>query len=122
MDAAALFLLLRFIAGGALMALAAALMLGAAIGALRFPDVYTRLHAANVGDGLGAVLFVLALAVMAPNVAVGLKLVLLAALVGALAPLLTHFTGAGAHAGGLTPIAGRYAAPRPGKARETDHA
>lgn len=119
MDSSAFLHLVQAIIGGAVLVLALVMMLAAAIGALRFPDLYTRLHAAAVGDGVGAPLFALGLAIMAPDLASGLKLLLLAGLLAALGPLFTHLTGAAAHSGGLTPIAGVYVAPRPGQPRET---
>lgn len=118
MDLSAFIDLVQAIIGGALLTLALVMMLGSAIGALRFPDLYTRLHAASVGDGVAAPVFALGLAIMAPDLAAGIKLMLLAALLAALGPVLTHLTGAAAHSGGLTPIAGAYLAPRPGQSRE----
>lgn len=118
MDFSGFVHLVQAIIGGAVLTLALVMMLGGAIGALRFPDLYTRLHAAAVGDGVAAPLFAFGLAIMAPDLATGIRLLLLAALLAALGPLLAHLTGAAAHSGGLTPIAGVYVAPRPGKPRE----
>jgi multicomponent Na+:H+ antiporter subunit G len=89
---------------------------GGALGLLRFPDFYTRLHAVSTSDGLGAVLVVAGLAIGAPP-AVGIKLALLAALLIALAPTMTHVAANAAHAAGLAPLAGPYVAPRPGQPR-----
>lgn len=102
---------------GLLIAGGGALLLTAAIGRLRFPDLYTRLHAANVGESVGAFLFVLGLAVGASEAALFFRLVLLALLIGALAPALMQLIAGAAHSGGLAPLAGRYVAPRPGAAR-----
>lgn len=46
------------------------------VGLLRFPDVYTRLHALAKADNLGLGCVVLALALQADSVAVALKLLL----------------------------------------------
>lgn len=103
---------------GALIAVAGlVLILGGTLGLLRFPDVYTRLHAASASDGPGAALFVAGLAVMAPDWAMALRLLLLAALIVALSPVLSHLIGSAAHSGGVAPLAGRYTAPRPGVER-----
>ena len=98
---------------GALLALAGlVLIFGGSLGLLRFPDVFTRVHAAMVSDGAGTALTLAGLAVMAPDAALALRLGLLAVLVAVLSPLLAHLTAAGAHAGGVAPIAGAYRAPR----------
>lgn len=46
------------------------------VGLLRFPDVYTRLHALTKADNLGLGLVVLGLLVRAPGTAIALKLFL----------------------------------------------
>jgi multicomponent Na+:H+ antiporter subunit G len=88
-------------------------VLGGTIGLLRFPDFYTRLHGARVADGLGSALVLVGLAVLSGDAAVALRLLLLAALVAALTPVLAHLAANAAHTGGLAPLAGRYTAPRP---------
>lgn len=105
-------------ASGVVIALGLLLMAGGALGLLRFPDLYTRLHAANVADVVGSVVVVLGLAIAAPDGGVALRLLLLAALVMAIGPMLIHLVAQAAHAGGLAPISGRYAAPRPGAVRD----
>jgi multicomponent Na+:H+ antiporter subunit G len=92
-------------------------MLGGVLGMLRFPDLYTRIHAANVADPLGAVLLLLGLALASPSFEIGVRLLLLAGLVGVIGPIWSHIFGSAAHVGGLSPIAGRYTAPRPGAPR-----
>ncbi|MCL4716152.1 MAG: monovalent cation/H(+) antiporter subunit G [Hyphomonadaceae bacterium] len=94
-----------------------ALVLGGALGLLRFPDVFTRLHAASVSDGPGAVIFLVGLAIMAPDWAIAVRVLMLALLIAVLAPLFAHLVAASAHAGGIAPITGRYTAPRPGAQR-----
>jgi multicomponent Na+:H+ antiporter subunit G len=99
--------------GALLIVIGLALMAGGTLGLLRFPDFYTRLHAVRVADGLGAVLFILGLALVCGDGAVALRLVLLAALVAALGPTLSQLAANAAHAAGLAPLAGSYRAPRP---------
>jgi multicomponent Na+:H+ antiporter subunit G len=109
--------LVRTLIGGVVVAIGLLFLLGGALGALRFPDFYTRLHAARVSDTVGGVIFVIGLAVAAPNGDVAVRLLLLAALMGAIGPTLSHLMANAAHAAGLAPIAGRYTAPRPGAKR-----
>ncbi len=118
MDAAVTILdAFRIALGGMICALALAFLLGGAIGMLRFPDFYTRLHAAGVADATGAAMFAVGLAVMAPDIGVAVRLLLLGALIVALGPVFSHLLASSAHAGGLAPIAGQYTAPRPGPPR-----
>jgi multicomponent Na+:H+ antiporter subunit G len=107
----------RTLTGGIIVAIGLLLMLGGALGVLRFPDFYTRLHAARVADTVGGVVLVIGLAVAAPSGDIALRLLLVAALMAALGPTLSHLMANAAHAAGLAPIAGRYTAPRPGAKR-----
>jgi multicomponent Na+:H+ antiporter subunit G len=77
-----------------------------ALGLVRFPDFYTRVHAVSTADGAGAGLFALGLAAAAPDLATALRLVLLAALALGLARLNAHLLANAAHAAGLAPLAG----------------
>ncbi|MEW6416352.1 MAG: monovalent cation/H(+) antiporter subunit G, partial [Pseudomonadota bacterium] len=54
----------------------AVFFLAGTVGLLRFPDVYTRLHALAKADNLGLGLVVLGLLLRAPGWATGIKLVL----------------------------------------------
>lgn len=117
MDAGALLETARGILGGAIATVGVVVLLVGAIGVLRFPDFYTRLHAINAGHMTGAPVVLLGLAILAPDWGVALRLVLLAALVIAVAPVLAHLLANTAHAAGLSPITGRYIAPRPGVRR-----
>lgn len=107
----------RGLIGGLLIVAGLAFIAGGALGVLRFPDFFTRLHANSVADGAGAVIFVLGLAVLAPDWGMALRLLLLAALIGALAPTFAHLAANAAHTAGLSPLSGRYTAPRPGAPR-----
>ena len=116
MISAALFDLARLGLGGLLATVGIAFLCGGAIGVLRFPDFYTRIHAASVIAGVGACLVIAALAVTAADLALALRLGLLGALIAVLNPTLTHVAASAAHAAGLAPLAGRYTVPRPGAA------
>ena len=99
--------------GALLIVIGLGLMAGGALGLLRFPDFYTRLHAVRVADGPGGVVFILGLALVSGDGGVALRLVLLAALVAALGPTISQLAANAAHAAGLAPLAGSYRAPRP---------
>lgn len=111
LDLARLGLASALIAGGI------GFVLLGAIGMLRFPDFYTRLHAFSVTQTIGGALLLAGLALAAWDLAIALKLLLLALLMAAAAPTLAHLTANAGHAAGLAPLSGAYVAPRPG-ARE----
>jgi multicomponent Na+:H+ antiporter subunit G len=99
--------------GGLIMVVGLMLIAGGTLGLLRFPDFYTRLHAVRVADGLGAIAFLVGLAIVSGDAAVAVRLLVLAALIAALGPTLSHLLANAAHAAGLAPLAGPYRAPRP---------
>lgn len=51
--------------------------LGGTLGLLRFPDLFSRLHALTKADNLGLGLLILGLLFQADSIAVGLKLLLI---------------------------------------------
>ncbi len=110
--------LILSVVGGLMTAAGLAAMAGGVLGVLRFPDFYTRLHAANVADVAGATLVTLGLAVASGDGGMALRLLLLAALLVALGPTQGQLAANAAHAAGLTPLAGAYTAPRPGASRD----
>jgi len=112
--------MLRLGLGGVLVALGLVFVLGGAIGVLRFPDIYTRLHGASVANPLGAVVITAGLAIAAPSVDIAVRLILLGMLLAALGPVWSHVFASAAHAGGLAPVTGKYTAPRPGAASSGD--
>ncbi|MFN3750303.1 MAG: monovalent cation/H(+) antiporter subunit G [Thiobacillus sp.] len=63
--------------GNALLVAGAAFFFAGTVGLLRFPDVYTRLHALAKADNLGLGLVVVGLMLHAPGWATGIKLVLI---------------------------------------------
>lgn len=106
--------LARSVVGAVLIAASSCLMLGGCVGLLRLPDFYTRVHAGLVVI-FGAVAGLLGLACVAGEVALALRLLVLAALVGALGPTLTQIAANSAHTGGIAPLAGRVGAKRAGR-------
>lgn len=69
-------LFLHWISGALLLA-GAFFYAAGTLGLLRFPDVYSRLHALTKADNLGLGFVLFGLALQAENVAAGLKLLLI---------------------------------------------
>lgn len=113
MGGAAFLELARLGVGGVLTAIGIAIVCGGAIGMLRFPDFYTRIHAASVAS-VGAALVIAGLALGAADAEMALRLAALGALVAVLYPTLAHIVASAGHAAGVAPLTGKYIAPRPG--------
>lgn len=114
MDAAMLLDGVRAVLGGALTLAGLLVIVGGVVGVLRFPDFYTRGHAAIAAYGTGATVTLLGLCVLSNDGAVALRILLLALLTAALAPVIAHLLASAGHGGGLAPLSGRFTAPRPG--------
>ena len=97
----------RYPLGGALCLLGALLCLVGTIGVLRFPDFYTRLHAASITDTSGATLVLLGMALIAPNIFVVLKLITIFIFMYLTSPAASHAVANAAHTAGLQPLIGR---------------
>jgi multicomponent Na+:H+ antiporter subunit G len=83
-----------------------------AIGLLRMPDFYTRVHAASITDTLGAGLILLGLILQAGLTLVALKLVAVGLLLLFTSPTATHALTRAAMIRGLEPrLAGREPPP-----------
>jgi len=92
---------------GSALALAGALVtVIGAVGVLRFPDFYTRIHASGVTDTLGATLVLLGLACLADGWQTALKLGVVWLFVMIASPTATHALANAAHASGLKPKLG----------------
>jgi multicomponent Na+:H+ antiporter subunit G len=78
------------------------ILLGA-VGILRLPDFYSRLHAMGKCDTLGVALILLALALYAEVSLTTLKLLLVSTIIGLANPTATHALGRAALKAGLTP-------------------
>ncbi|MEM9740755.1 MAG: monovalent cation/H(+) antiporter subunit G [Pseudomonadota bacterium] len=100
----------RPLLGGALCLLGATLTLVGTLGVLRFPDFYTRLHAASVTDTAGASFLIIGMALMAPHWLVLMKLVAIWVFLFLTSPTASHAIANAAHVAGLEPIIGR---PKP---------
>jgi multicomponent Na+:H+ antiporter subunit G len=77
--------------------------LAGTVGLLRFPDVYTRLHALTKADNLGLGFVVLALMLRADSMAVRLKLLLIWIVVLAATSTVTHLMARSALERGVEP-------------------
>lgn len=78
-----------------------------AIGLLRMPDFYTRLHAASIIDTLGAWLILLGLILQSPNLITACKLITILALLFFASPTTSHVLAKAAHKSGLKPWLGK---------------
>lgn len=78
-----------------------------AIGVLRFPDFYSRLHPAGVSDTLAQFLVMLGLIPHAPDTQTAIKLVVISILLFITAPTATHAISQAAHFDGLEPSNGK---------------
>jgi multicomponent Na+:H+ antiporter subunit G len=75
-----------------------------AVGLLRMPDLFTRMHAASVTDTLGAGLVLAGLALQAGLTLVLFKLVAIGLLLLFTSPAATHALAKAALARGVTPL------------------
>lgn len=78
-----------------------------AIGMLRFPDVFARMHAAGIIDALAAGLVLLGLGLQAPTWLVAVKLLLVYVFILFTSPMATHALARAALHGGVAPMLAR---------------
>jgi multicomponent Na+:H+ antiporter subunit G len=79
-------------------------MVVGAIGVLRMPDVYTRLHAAGMTDTMGAGLILIGLTFQAGITLVAVRLLLVWAFLLFTSPIATHALARAALSGGIEPF------------------
>ena len=77
-------------------------MIGA-LGLLRMPDFYTRMHAASVIETLGAGLLLLGMMLQAGLTLISVKLLIIGALLFLTSPTATHALARAAHLRGVEP-------------------
>ncbi len=75
-----------------------------AIGLIRMPDFFTRMHAASVTDTLGAGLLIIGLVLQAGFTLTAVKLLLLGLLIFFTSPAATHALIKAAFARGMQPL------------------
>ena len=97
----------RPILGGGLCLLGGILSIIGAIGVLRFPDFYTRLHAASITDTGAVLAMLLGMALLSPDGGVLFKLLAIGIFLCLTGPTASHAIANAAHTAGLEPIIGR---------------
>lgn len=95
--------------GGALCLLGAVLAVIGSIGSLRFPDFYTRLHAASVTDTGAVTVMLLGMALLSPHWLVLSKLIVIWVFLFLTGPTASHAIANAAHTAGLQPMIGAEA-------------
>jgi len=90
--------------GGGLVLLGGVFMVIGAVGLIRLPDVFTRMHGASVSDTLGAGLILLGLIFIAGFSLVSVKLVFLILFFGLMSPVSTHAIARAALHAGVKPV------------------
>jgi len=80
------------------------LIVTGAIGLVRMPDLYTRMHAGSVGDSLGAYLLISGMILQAGFSLIALKLLFIAALLFFFGPVATHALAQAALHAGVKPL------------------
>lgn len=93
--------------GAALCLIGGLMTIIAAIGVLRFPDFYTRLHAASVTDSLGALTILFGLMFLAASFPIVVKLFLIALFLVLTGPTSAHAIANAAYTAGLEPLVGK---------------
>lgn len=119
LDAAALWDAARFAVAAVMIVAGLVFVLAGAIGVLRLPDFYTRLHAAGVTDTLGAELVLLGLAVQAGFTLLAAKLLLVGFFLFLTSPAATHTIAHAAYEAGLKPLLARFHPKHPAEAEDS---
>lgn len=103
---ASVWTFLRYPLGSAMCLLGALLCIVGTIGVIRFPDFYTRLHAASVTDTAGAALVIFGMVVMAPDWLIVFKLMAMFVFLFLTSPTASHALANAAYTAGLQPKIG----------------
>lgn len=96
--------LIKDVVVGALLLAGSFFLIVGAVGLIRMPDVFTRMHGASVSDTMGAGLLVLGMVVEAGFTLVAVKLLIILAIFFFTGPLATHALARGALAVGIEPV------------------
>lgn len=86
-----------------------------AVGLVRLPDVFARMHAAGIIDTTAAGLVILGLALQASTWIVAAKLVLIVVFILFTSPTATHALARAALEGGVKPMLAKSTAPPEGE-------
>ncbi|MDP1554907.1 MAG: monovalent cation/H(+) antiporter subunit G [Hyphomonas sp.] len=111
----------RYPLGGAACLFGALLCIIGTIGVLRFPDFYTRLHAASITDTSGAGLVLLGMALMAPHWLVLVKVFCILGFLLLTSVTASHALANAAHTAGLQPRIGPLGRPGADEDAEDGH-
>lgn len=98
--------------GAFLLLIGAGLTIVAAIGVLRFPDFYTRLHAGSITDTSGMTLALVGMMLLAPTWLIAFKLLVIWLFIFLTAPTSSHALANAAHMAGLEPVIGPQGAKK----------
>ena len=88
---------LSFLAGGFF-------LIAGGVGLIRFPDFYTRMHAAGMTDTLGAGLLLIGMVLQSGDVLTAIKLIMIGFFIFFTSPTATYAIAHAAFTGGLKPI------------------
>jgi multicomponent Na+:H+ antiporter subunit G len=88
---------------GACLFTGALLMIISALGMIRLPDLFTRLHGASIADTGGAFLLLVGMVLQADSFLVAIKLGLIGIVLFLTAPTASHAVAHAALIGGLSP-------------------
>lgn len=105
--------------GGGFVIVGVALSILGAIGILKFPDVYTRIHAASITDTAGASMVLLGLCLIAGLSLVTLKLVFIWMFVMLTTPVAANALANAAFGSGHKPRIGAFHIMRSDERRQT---
>lgn len=105
--------------GAFLLLIGSLLAIVGTIGVLRFPDFYTRLHAASVTDTSAVTLAVLGMILLSPTWLIAFKLVVIWLFIFLTGPTASHALANAAHTAGLEPLIGRQGKKASDDAEET---
>jgi multicomponent Na+:H+ antiporter subunit G len=97
----------RLVVGAILLAIGGLILLIAAIGQARLPDLYARLHTLTPTYTWGGALVLTALAIGGPDGRFAVRVFVLAVLLAIIGPALSHMLANAAHAAGLAPRVGK---------------
>jgi multicomponent Na+:H+ antiporter subunit G len=97
----------RLVIGAVLLAFGGLILLIAAIGQARLPDLYARLHTLTPSYTWGGALVLLALAIGATDGRFAIRAFVLAVLLAIVGPAISHMLANAAHASGLAPRVGK---------------
>ncbi|MEE2567363.1 monovalent cation/H(+) antiporter subunit G [Hyphobacterium marinum] len=91
-----------------MMATGMVFVLAGALGVLRLPDFFTRMHAAGVTDTLGAELIIFGLILQSGFTLLSAKLLLVGFILFLTSPTATHAVANAAHRAGQKPLLSRH--------------